>query len=299
MDFGSALPARIPIPNRSVALTQQDLAAEHCSMPFRAPELFDVRPYISPPCTQTHSEPAQVKTNLDLTEAVDIWSLGCTLFAMAYGTSPFETTQQSEHGGSIAMAVLNGKYAFPGDGTYSEGFKEIVKMCLVVKPEERPDINQVRGLLGAARAGADGYGWSRSSTRQKRPWRGSSNGTGLACWNLTDSAAYKAVSSQLRPSPLLLAPPLHSHRLSLQQPPHEVRLNLQRPRNPDHIARTRADRVRHRGRRAEPARGGEHRAGEQRFQLAGVGGEVSVGAKARSKRGRGIRGNGASGLMRR
>jgi len=42
MDFGSALPARIPIPDRRVALLQQDLAAEHCSMPFRAPELFDV-----------------------------------------------------------------------------------------------------------------------------------------------------------------------------------------------------------------------------------------------------------------
>ncbi|GAA5872062.1 hypothetical protein JCM3774_006598 [Rhodotorula dairenensis] len=42
MDFGSALPARILIPDRRVALLQQDLAAEHCSMPFRAPELFDV-----------------------------------------------------------------------------------------------------------------------------------------------------------------------------------------------------------------------------------------------------------------
>ncbi|GAA6023214.1 hypothetical protein JCM8202_001031, partial [Rhodotorula sphaerocarpa] len=41
MDFGSALPARIPVPDRRVALLQQDLAAEHCSMPFRAPELFD------------------------------------------------------------------------------------------------------------------------------------------------------------------------------------------------------------------------------------------------------------------
>jgi serine/threonine kinase 16 len=43
MDFGSALPARIEVPDRRVALLQQDIAAEHCSMPFRAPELFDVR----------------------------------------------------------------------------------------------------------------------------------------------------------------------------------------------------------------------------------------------------------------
>lgn len=125
MDFGSALPARIPIPNRSVALTQQDLAAEHCSMPFRAPELFDV------------------KTG-ELTEAVDIWSLGGTLFAMAYGTSPFETIQQSEFGGSIAMAVLNGKYTFPpGETTYSEGLKGLIASMLVLKPEGRPTIDEV------------------------------------------------------------------------------------------------------------------------------------------------------------
>lgn len=127
MDFGSALPARIPIPNRQVALTQQDLAAEHCSMPFRAPELFDV------------------KTGQDLTEAVDIWSLGCTLFAMAFGTSPFETAQQSEHGGSVAMAAMNGRYEWPqGEaGLYSEGFRELVKMMLRVKAEERPNIDEV------------------------------------------------------------------------------------------------------------------------------------------------------------
>jgi serine/threonine kinase 16 len=126
MDFGSALPAKIPIPNRRIALMQQDLAAEHCSMPFRAPELFDV------------------KTGKTLTESVDIWSLGCTLFSMAYSTSPFETEQESSHGGSIAMAVLNGKYSFPpNESNYSQGLKEIVTRCLKVKPEERPDIDEV------------------------------------------------------------------------------------------------------------------------------------------------------------
>jgi len=41
MDFGSALPARIYVDNRSTALKLADDAAEHCSMPYRAPELFD------------------------------------------------------------------------------------------------------------------------------------------------------------------------------------------------------------------------------------------------------------------
>lgn len=43
MDFGSAIPARISVSNRSIALTEQDRAAEHSTMPYRAPELFDVR----------------------------------------------------------------------------------------------------------------------------------------------------------------------------------------------------------------------------------------------------------------
>ncbi|GAA6032893.1 hypothetical protein JCM8097_000035 [Rhodosporidiobolus ruineniae] len=137
MDFGSALPARIDIPDRRVALLQQDLAAEHCSMPFRAPELFDV------------------KTGTQLTESVDIWSLGCTLFAMAYSTSPFETAQQSEHGGSIAMAAMGGKFTFPDGadgGRYSEGFREIVRRCVRVKPEERPTIQEVIELTEQALA---------------------------------------------------------------------------------------------------------------------------------------------------
>jgi hypothetical protein len=55
MDLGSCMKARIPIENRSQALLQQDIAAEHSTMAYRAPELFDV------------------KTGTTLDEKVDIW----------------------------------------------------------------------------------------------------------------------------------------------------------------------------------------------------------------------------------
>jgi len=55
MDLGSCIKARIPIENRTQALIQQDTAAEHSTMAYRAPELFDV------------------KTGTALDEKVDIW----------------------------------------------------------------------------------------------------------------------------------------------------------------------------------------------------------------------------------
>ncbi|VDB86674.1 unnamed protein product [Peniophora sp. CBMAI 1063] len=125
MDFGSCVRARIPIENRAQALAQQDIAAEHSTMAYRAPELFDV------------------KTGVTLDEKVDIWSLGCVLYALAYLHSPFETTQTTEQGGSIAMAVMSARYKHPASYQYSEGFRKLIDSMLKVDPKDRPDIHQV------------------------------------------------------------------------------------------------------------------------------------------------------------
>lgn len=109
-------------------------------MAYRAPELFDV------------------KTGVTLDEKVDIWvslpitthpfsdnsqSLGCTLFALAYSHSPFENTQTTEQGGSIAMAVLNAQYKHP-NSAYSQGLKDLIDGMLKVNPKDRPNIHEVR-----------------------------------------------------------------------------------------------------------------------------------------------------------
>jgi len=126
MDFGSAIKARVNVETRQQALVQQDIAAEQSTMPYRAPELFDV------------------KTGTTLDEKVDIWSLGCTLFALLYHYSPFESTVQTEQGGSIAMAVLNAQYKHPTTGgQYSEGVKKLIDAMLKVNPADRPDIHQL------------------------------------------------------------------------------------------------------------------------------------------------------------
>jgi serine/threonine kinase 16 len=134
MDFGSLTPSPTPITNRTQALAVQDHAAETSTMPYRAPELFDV------------------KTGSVIDEKVDIWSLGCTLFCALYGHSPFELATE-QGGGSLALAICSGAYRFPqpgqlggrkaGEGDVSEVVKNIMKMCLKVEPAERPGIAEL------------------------------------------------------------------------------------------------------------------------------------------------------------
>lgn len=134
MDFGSLTPSPTPVTTRTMALEIQDNAAETSTMPYRAPELFDV------------------KTGSVVDEKVDIWSLGATLFCALYGHSPFELATE-ESGGSLALAVCSGSYAFPevgrlggrkpGQKDVSESVKNIVKMCLRVEPSERPGIREL------------------------------------------------------------------------------------------------------------------------------------------------------------
>ncbi|KAK0259010.1 Serine/threonine-protein kinase env7 [Friedmanniomyces endolithicus] len=97
MDLGSLAPSPTPITSRALALQVQDQAAEHSTMPYRAPELFDV------------------KTGTTVDTKVDIWSLGCTLYACLIGKSPFEARSE-ETGGSLSLCVLGGDWRFPDEG---------------------------------------------------------------------------------------------------------------------------------------------------------------------------------------
>ncbi|OAA43216.1 Protein kinase-like domain protein [Metarhizium rileyi] len=163
MDLGSVAPSPIPITSQSVALQIQDTAAEHSTMPYRAPELFDVH------------------TGTVIDTKTDIWSLGCTLYACLVGKSPFEM-RSDETGGTLSLCVLGGDWRFPdetpagakrvnsisqakaraasgdhsdsaGSGTpapsISEPVRDIVRRCLRVEPAERPDIGELITLVEA------------------------------------------------------------------------------------------------------------------------------------------------------
>lgn len=75
MDFGSTGPLERRIEGRRDVLEVVEQAAQHTTLPYRSPELFD--------------GVLRVGDELDY-RAVDVWSLGCVLFAILYGSSPFE-----------------------------------------------------------------------------------------------------------------------------------------------------------------------------------------------------------------
>ncbi|KAK0731615.1 kinase-like domain-containing protein [Lasiosphaeris hirsuta] len=158
MDLGSIAESPIPITSRSLAILTQETAAEHSTMSYRAPELFDV------------------KTGTVIDTKVDIWSLGCTLYACLVGKSPFEM-RSDETGGSLSICVLSGDWRFPDEGpgakknknkgkgpaaagagdaaapppdddeAISEPIREVVRKCLKVEPSERPDIDELIELV--------------------------------------------------------------------------------------------------------------------------------------------------------
>nr|GEY84133.1 serine/threonine-protein kinase 16 [Tanacetum cinerariifolium] len=126
MDFGSARPARREIRSRSEALQLQEWASEHVSAPFRAPELWDC------------------PSHKDIDERTDVWSLGCTLFAIMYGASPFEYAL-GESGGSLQLAIINGQIKWPAGPKppYPEALHQFVSWMLQPQATVRPRIDDI------------------------------------------------------------------------------------------------------------------------------------------------------------
>lgn len=125
VDFGSCSKAKIAVRTRQQALALSDYAQQHCTLPYRAPELLDVT------------------SNTVITEKSDIWSLGCVLFACCFGYSPFEKAE-IEYGANLNLAISQGNYTIPEyHDDYSENLIELIKSMIVVDSAKRPSIDEV------------------------------------------------------------------------------------------------------------------------------------------------------------
>ncbi|KAJ2742011.1 Serine/threonine-protein kinase env7 [Coemansia sp. BCRC 34490] len=128
-DFGSATPARMTANTRADALRIQEEAAEACSSAYRAPELFDVQ------------------TGATVDERADVWALGCLVFALAYGFTPFADPRNEGAGASAALAAINANYAHPQRSAYPDGrLRRLIDAMLQPDAQRRPTIGQVAAL---------------------------------------------------------------------------------------------------------------------------------------------------------
>lgn len=122
VDLGSCSKARVLVRSRQQALALTDFALEHCTLPYRAPELLDVA---------THAE---------ISELTDIWSLGCLLYCCCFGLSPFEKLEVDQ-GANLSVAIAQGRYTIPTHPSgYSAELMDVIRSCLVIDPTQRPTV---------------------------------------------------------------------------------------------------------------------------------------------------------------
>ncbi|XP_054731167.1 cyclin-G-associated kinase [Anastrepha obliqua] len=89
---------------------------------YRAPEMLDTW------------------SNYEIGIKVDIWALGCILYALCFQKHPFED--------SAKLRIVNGNYILPTDSRF-HCFHEIIKGCLNVNPAHRFNISMVLERLAA------------------------------------------------------------------------------------------------------------------------------------------------------
>ncbi|CAM9204260.1 unnamed protein product, partial [Ascophyllum nodosum] len=144
MDLGSVAPAYRRVEGRTDALAVQDEASRHSTIPFRAPELFDVA------------------SDAVLDQRTDVWSLGCVLYALRYGFSPFECEFVGNGGVRVvecSFLRVIGPVNFPPDGRVSQRYEELVMFALEQDPLKRPFVEQVldRAVVLAGLEGRPGH----------------------------------------------------------------------------------------------------------------------------------------------
>jgi len=137
MDFGSVAPAMVPIRSRTSLLKLIDEASENSTVSYRAPELFEGHVHYG-------------SDESDIDGRVDIWSLGCVLFGMMYGYSPFECEIRGEKIKVVECSYLRVLGAIPTPSLHSELYKrydqelfQFVVWLLNQDRLERPSIQQV------------------------------------------------------------------------------------------------------------------------------------------------------------
>ena len=92
---------------------------------------------------------------------VDIWALGLILYTLIYWKHPFQDEGK--------LGIVNAKLSYPKTN-YPPALEEIMRFCLVVDPEKRPNAEELVDLikhhLKALKSGKSGNKGGHGATSQ-------------------------------------------------------------------------------------------------------------------------------------
>mmetsp|Transcript_6476 Transcript_6476/g.18076 ORF Transcript_6476/g.18076 Transcript_6476/m.18076 type:complete len:519 (-) Transcript_6476:298-1854(-) len=126
-DFGSATFGHVDLRTPSARSEAEEVIEKTTTQMFRAPEMVDL---------------FMAKK---LTQATDVWALGCCLYSMAFFSNCFEEGSN--------LAILSRKYKIPDDNPYGEGLVELIDRMLTMDAKARADMTEVILCLSAIYSG--------------------------------------------------------------------------------------------------------------------------------------------------
>eukprot|EP00934_Nitzschia_sp_Nitz4_P000202 Nitzschia sp. Nitz4//scaffold101_size76361//44631//46809//NITZ4_005605-RA/size76361-augustus-gene-0.12-mRNA-1//-1//CDS//3329532167//202//frame0 len=126
-DFGSAVFGHVDLRTPKARADAEEVIQKTTTQMFRAPEMVDL--YMAK----------------KLTQATDVWALGCCLYSLAYLQNCFEEGSN--------LAILSGKYTIPEDNPYGDGLVELLDRMLTADSKARADMTEVILCLSAIYSG--------------------------------------------------------------------------------------------------------------------------------------------------
>ena len=126
-DFGSAVFGHVDLKTPQARSEAEEVIEKTTTQMFRAPEMVDLY------------------SAKKLTQATDVWALGCCLYSMAFLQNCFEEGSN--------LAILSKKYKIPDDNPYGDGLAELIDRMLTEDVKARSDMTEVILCLSAVYSG--------------------------------------------------------------------------------------------------------------------------------------------------
>ncbi|KAG6951946.1 hypothetical protein JG688_00013505 [Phytophthora aleatoria] len=118
-DFGSCVEGPQSLATKADRMRESDNVSKRTTAMYRSPELADV-------------EGTAMFGSGELTEAVDVWAMGCILYSMAFFKSPFPLE-----------GLRTDRYTIPSNSPYSPDVHAIIARMLTADVEKRATIEHV------------------------------------------------------------------------------------------------------------------------------------------------------------